>query len=1014
MKKIDLKKVPLQKTIIFFILILGVVYIHYAWTRFKNDQTQEILQIARSIEATLPKESIKKLEAKSRDIDKPQYHLIKNTLKSIIRANPKARFAYLYTKRNGKIYFIADSEPAESKDCSPPGQEYPEADKATHQAFNNEKEIITNPSTDRWGTWISVLIPVKNEDTGKTFAVYGMDFDAKSWNIFLLFEIIKLSALIVISLFSFLFLFRIKDKNKMLMHDISVRKQADQILRESELKYRSLFENVQDVFYQTDLEGKFLEISPSIKQFMELTREEIFNHNIGDFYENPKDRLKMLNLIIQNGELRDYELKLRMKTGIIKYASINARLILDSQGKPSRIDGALRDITEREQSKEKLIESEYRLRTIIETEPECIKIVDENGKLVMMNPAGLAMIQADSLEQVVGNKAIDIIAPEYRKTFARMHKQVIAGHSMQKEFEILGLNGRRLWLETNAVPMLYKGKIVHLAHTRNITERKRAQEKLRESELFLKETQIIARLGTYVLNIKDGSWSSSDILDSILGINSNDHKSTQSWTAVVHPEFQELIQNYFKDEVITNKCKFNKEYKIIRKKDKKERWVHGLGEILFNEGNMPIKMIGTIQDITERKQIEEELLIAKEKAEESDRLKSAFLANMSHEIRTPMNGILGFAELLKEPNLTGEEKLEFIGIIEKSGVRMLNIINDIIDISKIESGLMKVSLSETNINEKMKFIYTFFKPEAESKKILLSHTNSLLSKEIIIKTDQEKIYAILTNLVKNALKFTQTGTIEMGYNLKAVKPKKVGMSGYLFEPYEIEFFVKDTGSGIDKEHIAIIFERFRQSSESLTRNYEGAGLGLSISKAYVEMLGGKIWVESEVGIGSTFYFTIPYNGAEFTTETETITHPIAEEKGEIKKLKILIAEDDEISAKLLTRTTKTIGKEVLRVRTGAEAIEICKNNPDIDLILMDIQMPEMDGYKTTQLIREFNKDVIIIAQTAYALSSDLDKAIASGCTDYISKPVNKVELLVLLQKYFTKVYLPETLYERAD
>jgi PAS domain S-box-containing protein len=1009
MKKIDLRKVAFHKIVLFLFIILGSLYLQYTIERFKKIQSDEIFQIARSIESGLLRDNIKKAE-----INRSENTILTNTLHAIVKANNNALAASVYTSQNGKAQLLATSNQEDTKNDLPLLQNYSKAGLSHKHLLDTKKELPAEPFIDRRETGLSVFIPIKRESTSKVISVFVIDFNTKIWDNNFIYKIVESTVIVILFLLASFFLFRIKAKNKKLKEDISDRKLVENELRESELKYRSIFENVQDVFYQTDLEGKFLEISPSIEQFTKLTREEIINFKVGDFYENPKDRLKMLNLIIKNGELRDYELKLRMKTGIIKYASINARLILDSQGKPSHIDGALRDITDREQAKEKLIESEYRLRTIIETEPECIKIVDEEGKLVMMNPAGLAMIQADSLEQVVGNTVINIIAPEYRKIFARMHKRVLEGESMRREFEILGLKGRRLWLETNAVPMHYHGKVVHLAHTRNITERKRAEEKLRESEMFLKETQIIARLGTYVLNIKDGSWSSSDILDSILGINSNDHKSTQSWTAVVHPEYQELIQNYFKDEVITNKCKFNKEYKIIRKKGKEERWVHGLGEILFNEDNMPIKMIGTIQDITERKQIEEELVIAKEKAEESDRLKSAFLANMSHEIRTPMNGILGFAELLKEPNLTGEEKLEFIDIIEKSGVRMLNIINDIIDISKIESGLMKVSLSETNINEKMKFIYTFFKPEAESKEIQLSHINSLPSKEIIIKTDQEKIYAILTNLVKNALKFTQTGTIEMGYSLKAVKPKKAGMSGYLFEPYEIEFFVKDTGSGIDKEHIDIIFERFRQSSESLTRNYEGAGLGLSISKAFVEMLGGKIWVESEVGKGSTFYFTVPYNGAEFITETETITHPIAEENGEIKKLKILIAEDDEISAKLLTRTTETIGKEVLRVSTGAEAIEICRNNPDIDLILMDIQMPEMDGYKTTQQIREFNKDVIIIAQTAYALSSDQDKAIAAGCNDYISKPVKKKELLALMQKYFTKVYFLETLYERAD
>lgn len=243
-----------------------------------------------------------------------------------------------------------------------------------------------------------------------------------------------------------------------------------------------------------------------------------------------------------------------------------------------------------------------------------------------------------------------------------------------------------------------------------------------------------------------------------------------------------------------------------------------------------------------------ELSAAREKAEEGDRLKSAFLANMSHEIRTPMNGIIGFAELLKQPGLSGDKQQEFIEIIEKSSKRMLNIINDIVDISKIEAGMMKTDIVETNINEQIGDIYTFFKPEAEAKGIRLSIKKPLPAKEAIIKTDSEKLYAILTNLVKNAIKYTLEGTIELGYYLK-----KDSESGVL------EFYVKDTGVGIPKERQEAIFDRFIQADITNKMAHQGSGLGLAITKAYLEMVGGQIRVESEVDKGSTFYFTLPYN-----------------------------------------------------------------------------------------------------------------------------------------------------------
>ncbi|MEI7500863.1 MAG: response regulator, partial [Bacteroidota bacterium] len=348
---------------------------------------------------------------------------------------------------------------------------------------------------------------------------------------------------------------------------------------------------------------------------------------------------------------------------------------------------------------------------------------------------------------------------------------------------------------------------------------------------------------------------------------------------------------------------------------------------------------------------------------------------------------LGFASLLKEPGLTGEEQQNYIRIIEKSGARMLNIINDIVDISKIEAGLMDVVLKESNINEQIEYIYTFFKPEVEVKGMQLFFKNSLTTKEAIIETDREKIYAILTNLVKNAIKYTFEGSIEFGYEKKGE---------YL------EFFVKDTGIGIAKNRQEAIFERFIQADIFDTHAYQGAGLGLSITKAYVEMLGGIIRVDSEPGKGSIFYFTIPYNTNKQEQRAIANVASAKDMEAQIKNLKILIVEDDENSNFLITSILKKNNHEILHTETGFEAIEACRDNPDIDLVLMDIRMPGMGGYEATRQIRQFNKEVIIIAQTAYGLSGDRQKAIDAGCNDYISKPIDKDELVGLIQKHIKK------------
>ncbi|MFZ1730336.1 MAG: ATP-binding protein [Bacteroidota bacterium] len=466
------------------------------------------------------------------------------------------------------------------------------------------------------------------------------------------------------------------------------------------------------------------------------------------------------------------------------------------------------------------------------------------------------------------------------------------------------------------------------------------------------------------------------------------YKDFQVFTEIIHPDDRPAVQEILQSKEFLDETLFNYEFRIIQP-DHQIRWVNSKTFPILDESGTIIKRAGIAKDITEKYQNIQELVSAMEKAEKSDRLKSAFLANMSHEIRTPMNGILGFSELLKEPNLSGDQQQEYIEIIEKSGLRMLNIINNIVDISKIEADLMTVNITESNVGELAKYIYTFFKPQAEDRHIELLNKNAIDDIEILIETDREKVYAILSNLVKNAIKFTDAGSVEFGFVLNADKT-----------PVEIEFSVKDTGIGIPKNRLEDIFERFIQADIEDRMARQGSGLGLTISKSYVEMLGGRIWAESEEGIGSTFYFTLPC----MQTHQEADTLPIVEPEkmaieSKMKNIKILVAEDDEQSAALLGILLKALTENLFFAKNGAEAVEICRNNPEIDLILMDIKMPVMGGYSATRSIREFNKDVKIIAQTAFGLSEDRQKAFEAGCNDYLSKPIKKSILYEMINRY---------------
>ena len=380
-----------------------------------------------------------------------------------------------------------------------------------------------------------------------------------------------------------------------------------------------------------------------------------------------------------------------------------------------------------------------------------------------------------------------------------------------------------------------------------------------------------------------------------------------------------------------------------------------------------------------------ELLIAKDKAEESNRLKAAFMENISHEIRTPMNGIIGFIDLLKDPDLNSEQQEEFLVIIETCSRQLMAIITDIVEISKLESTQVKPVIRTCHIKDIRSSIASMFQ------KTFLNNPNiefklTCLTADFVFMTDDVKLKQILTNLIGNAIKNTQAGSIEMGCNIVNNK--------------NIEFYVKDTGIGISKENQELIFERFRQIDNSLTRQNGGTGLGLAITKAYVELLGGKIWIESSPGEGSTFFFSIPYITDEETALKQIlIKDEKPTEKQEFANITILIAEDIDVNFNLLNISLQREKFNIIRARNGEEAVNICRENEGIDLVLMDIKMPVMNGLEATKQILEFRSELPIIAQTAYAFSDDKIKALEHGCIDYISKPIKMTDLLTLIRKH---------------
>lgn len=399
---------------------------------------------------------------------------------------------------------------------------------------------------------------------------------------------------------------------------------------------------------------------------------------------------------------------------------------------------------------------------------------------------------------------------------------------------------------------------------------------------------------------------------------------------------------------------------------------------------------GFIINMSERIKFEEELRQAKIKAEEADRLKSAFLANMSHEIRTPLNSIMGFADLLDDESLSIEERKEFIDSINLSGKALTNLINDIIDIAKIEASQLKITPSIFELHDLLKEIKKTFDEDIKRKKnkdISLDIQYNT-SEQLFLKTDSSRLHQILNNLLTNAIKFTDTGSVTVSYCIR-----KIG------EVRHIQFMVKDTGIGISHEHQEKIFDRFTKIENPKQKQYRGNGLGLAITKNLVELLGGNIWVESEEKKGSTFTFHIPFEQVTvINTENKTEDYTPKEIIDWSNKT-ILIAEDEESNFRFIKAALQKTHVNIVWVQNGDEVLEELKKGTKFDAILMDIKMPGLNGLDTTKIIREIQGNSIpIIAQTAFAMSGEKEKCIEAGCNDYLAKPIKQKDLIQSINK----------------
>jgi PAS domain S-box-containing protein len=723
-----------------------------------------------------------------------------------------------------------------------------------------------------------------------------------------------------------------------------------------------------------------------IEDIVGYSREEFKKIDINGWGEliHPDDRevaFRLLDKAQKECTAYDTTYRFRKKDGSYINIEDNGMFLPDEHKKAVRMIGTMGDITPRKLAEAALKESEERYRNLVELSPDAI-VVHSEGKVVFLNPAASIMFRVTNNEDILGKPIVDFVHEDYRalvtervKLMTETGKMIPLVHEKFKRYD-----GSVFDVEVVAMPLIYQGKPSYQVVIRDISERIQSELALHESELKYRALFERIPLGLYRTSPSGQIIDANPALIKILGYNSIDDiiKVNVNEIYADQNEKAKISESLQKDEVVFG---FESQMKrsdgsIIWTRDTARSIKNDLGDVQFYEGSL--------EDITPRKIIEDELIRAKEKAEETDRLKSAFLANISHEIRTPMNGIIGFIELLQNKNLSETKKDEYISIIDGCSHQMLKLMNDIIDVSKIEAGLVEYNISMVCINDLLDELYQSYKATLDERKLKITLVKSLENKKCCILTDKQKLSQVLNNIISNAIKFTLFGSIEIGY---------------VFLQPNIEFYVKDTGVGIPEENFELIFQRFNQPKLSFQKQYTGTGLGLSISKAYIELMGGKIWLESKLGKGSTFYFSIPYHVAETEKEKlETIPGQVHSTHNWDGK-KILIAEDEVINYIYLKELLRTTRAEIIFASNGREAVEACQNDKNINLVLMDMKMRGLTGYDAIPLIKKSRSELPVLAVSAYTHSEDVKKAFDAGCDNFLAKPVVPGDLFKMIAEY---------------
>lgn len=817
--------------------------------------------------------------------------------------------------------------------------------------------------------------------------------------------------------------------------------QAKDFAQKSEEQYRLLFTEmeqgiaVHEVIYNDEskvVDYRFIDINPAYERITGLTREMVLNKRVREILPNVEEYwIETFGNVAVTGipshyentsvELNKHFEVLTYRPQLHQFAVIvtditerkKAEILLKEKNDEIeaqneeylQLNEELSETNQQlEETKELLQEKEEKYRELVETSQDLIWQCDVEGYFTYVNPAS-TFITGYTPEEMTGKKFTDFLKNGLQERDLEVFGAILQGVDV-KGFETIHRHktGKDVYLVFNARVLTNKmGEIIGTGGTAyDITDKKLAEIALQFSEdkykLIVSNTDVVSfvvdKQGVFTLSEGKALAKLGLQPGQVVGMSAFD--VYKDFPQIIHSIQRVLQGETIREELLIRDIVFDVLYSPI-----------------FGENQEVIMLIGLAVDVTERKktelllkdkneevaaqneeylQLNEELVSAnhelygaKQKAEESDRLKSAFLANLSHEIRTPMNAILGFSDLLADREISYEHRSEYINIVQKSGKHLLSIINDLIDVSKIETGQVVPYYSEIQVQTFMQDVYnTLHVTIPESKQVEFSLELEHIHSHTKLITDEVKLRQIIINLVTNALKFTDTGFVKI--------------TCLYSELNELICRVSDSGIGIAEEHFPLIFDRFRQIEGDMAIKKGGSGLGLAISKAYAEMLGGTIVVASQIGEGSTFTLTIP-NYTDYKKPKKIHVQTTPDESNIGNNETILVAEDDDVNYYYLTKIMAKTNYKLIRALNGEEAVTIVKNNPNVKLVLMDIKMPKMNGYEATNIIRSLYASMPVIAQTAYAISDEQEKIQQTNFTDYISKPLKRDVLLSLIQKH---------------